>query len=119
MGSGEKPDRLKSPLFQAAVVAPAATFMSVVPSVLAPAGAEDPAMKVRVALPPAQVPFSVALLQPLKSEMQAVAVGVAVGTGVPHPLLTVTVNPLLVKGTPGLVISIPASTAWRYQAELI
>ena len=102
---------MKRPLFQTAVVAPQATFMSVAPSVLAPAGAADPAMKVRVALPPAHVPFSVALLQPLKSWTHWVVVGVAVGTGVPHPLLTVTEKPLLVKGAPGLVISMPASIA--------
>jgi hypothetical protein len=69
-------------------------------------------MKVLTALPPAQVPFCVALLHPLKSAMHAVAVGVGVGTGVPHPLLTVTAYPLLVKGTPPPeVISMPASTA--------
>jgi hypothetical protein len=113
-GFGAKPDRLKSPLFQAAVVGPAATRMSVVPSVLAPAGAEDPAMKLRVALAPAQVPFCAALLRPLKSRLQTVAVGVAVGTGVPQVPLTVTAKPLLLKGAPPLLISVPASTAWRY-----
>jgi len=113
-GLGAKPDRLKSPLFQAAVVGPAATRMSVVPSVLAPAGAEAPAMKLRVALAPAQVPFCAALFRPLKSRLQTVAVGVGVGIGVPQVPLTVTANPLLVKGLPPEEISVPASTAWRY-----